>query len=566
MAKDPARRFQAPDEVAQALAPFADAQAARAAATRRDATASAEASTMAAASARRQESPTAPGWRRAEATTLKAASPTLAPAIGDDKPERQTAAAGAQPRRLWLPIAAALAMLAAGAGYLALITYRIQTATGELVIESDDPSIELIVKQGGKQVTIVDTKTSHRIELNVGSYELQLAGGGEGLKLSTETFMLKRGDRTIVTVQREAPKPHPASDLLAGAGTEEVGEIARFQSPHDFVGAAFLLPDGRRVIYASAGGYEKDTWVEPREPALWLGELADPKNPRKFTGAGPGGLSLALSKDGRLALTCGGDKTLRLWDVETGKSRRVRREETGLSRVAFSPDERHAAYVCYDMIRLCDLKMGDELMTFREHSGRIDPLAFCPDGRRLVSGGADDHTIRVWNVETGEEIRQMKHGHGVMSIAVFPDGRRALTGSWDRTIGVWDLETRQQLRRIVGVAEEFGANVAISPDGRRALFGTHYDHAVRLWDLETGEPLERLEGHSSWVNSVAFASDGRRALSSSGDKTVCVWALPPGRPPGAEPPLMEVAHFLGHDRPIEAVVAVSPVGRRLLSG
>ena len=145
--------------------------------------------------------------------------------------------------------------------------------------------------------------------------------------------------------------------------------------------------------------------------------------------------------------TGGNDKTLRLWDVETGKSRRIRREETGIGRVAFSPDERHAAYVCGDTIRLCDLKTGDELMTFRGHSGRIWALAFCPDGRRLVSGGVDDHTIRVWNVETGEEIRQMKHGHGVVSVAVFPDGRRALTGSWDWTIGVWDLETGQRLRR-----------------------------------------------------------------------------------------------------------------------
>ena len=204
---------------------------------------------------------------------------------------------------------------------------------------------------------------------------MQLAGGGEGLKLSTDSFTLKRGDKTVVTVRREprapAPPPKPASDLLAGAGTEEVGEIARFQSPHDLTGAAFLLPDGRRVLYSTGGDYENDQWVAGKDPALWLGDLADPKNPRKFTGHAPGGISLALSRDGRLALTASADKTLRLWDVETGKSRRVRREETGLGPVAFSPDERHAAYVCGDTIRLCDLKTGDELMTFRGHTGGI---------------------------------------------------------------------------------------------------------------------------------------------------------------------------------------------------
>ena len=97
-------------------------------------------------------------------------------------------------------------------------------------------------------------------------------------------------------------------------------------------------------------------------------------------------------------------------------------------------------------------------MTFQGHTGgRIDGIAFCPDGRRIVSGGVD-HTIRVWNVETGEEIRQMRHGDGVTSVAVFPDNRRVLTASWDRTIGIWDLVTGRQLRRIVGVADEFGAS------------------------------------------------------------------------------------------------------------
>ena len=196
--------------------------------------------------------------------------------------------------------------------------------------------------------------------------------------------------------------------------------------------------------FTPPGALPERQWVAGTDPALWLGDLADPKNPRKFTGHGPGRISLALSRDGRLALTASDDKTLRLWDVETGKSRRVRREDEWPRPVSPSrPMSAMPRMSAATTIRLCDLKTGDELMTFRGHTGgRICGIAFCPDGRRIVSGGVDDHTIRVWNVETGEEIRQMEHGHGVTMRRRLPgrppglDGQlglgRSASGTWRR--------------------------------------------------------------------------------------------------------------------------------------
>jgi hypothetical protein len=246
MAKDPAGRFQTPDGVVTALAPYADA--AQHAAT--DLVESAG----------------------ADAPTMPVASPSLEPTVGDPRPAQPASRPRPSLRRPWVRIAAAVAVMAAGVGSMALFTYRIESPRGELVIETDDPSIDVVVKQGGKQVTIVDPKTSDRIELHAGQYELQLAGVGEGMKLSTDSFTLKRGDKTVVTVRREAPKAAPPftpiTDLLAGAGTEEVGEIARFQCANDHVGMAFLLPDSRHVLYSPGGGYENDKWVESKDPAL----------------------------------------------------------------------------------------------------------------------------------------------------------------------------------------------------------------------------------------------------------------------------------------------------------
>ena len=70
-------------------------------------------------------------------------------------------------------------------------------------------------------------------------------------------------------------------------------------------------------------------------------------------------------------------------------------------------------------------------------------------------------------------------------------------------------------------------SVALTPDGRRALSGSK-DKTLRLWDLDTGACLKTLEGHTDWVHSVALTPDGRRALSGSGDKTLRLWDLDTG--------------------------------------
>ena len=100
------------------------------------------------------------------------------------------------------------AAIAAGVLFLALIVagvmvFRITTDTGTIVIETNDPDVQVVVKQGGNQVTILDGKTNKQIELKSGEYELQLAKGADGLQLSTDRLVLKRGEKEIVRIRRE---------------------------------------------------------------------------------------------------------------------------------------------------------------------------------------------------------------------------------------------------------------------------------------------------------------------------------------------------------------------------
>jgi hypothetical protein len=119
-----------------------------------------------------------------------------------------------------------LAAILLGSG----IIYRIATDKGELVMDTQDSNnIEVIVKQGGKRVTIVDPKTDIRIALDAGRYEFQLASDKRTLKLSSEAFRLKRSDKTVVTVRREVLPRLPASQKPA-AGRRADADLELIQA------------------------------------------------------------------------------------------------------------------------------------------------------------------------------------------------------------------------------------------------------------------------------------------------------------------------------------------------
>jgi cytochrome c len=115
------------------------------------------------------------------------------------------------------------------------------------------------------------------------------------------------------------------------------------------------------------------------------------------------------------------------------------------------------------------------------------------------------------------------HGGPVKGVAISPDGRYALTASFDYSVGLWDLQTNTLVRWLEG--HEAAANaVAFLPDGRRAVSaGDDFD--LILWELETGQALRRLEGHQGKLIGVTISPDGRLAASSGWDGMVGLWPL-----------------------------------------
>jgi WD40 repeat protein len=435
----------------------------------------------------------------------------------DPTPVRGKGADGSRRRRWPVAVAALLLALVGLAGAVAV--YRIQTDNGELVIRTDDPDVEVLIKQNGKVVRIIDTKTNKEVKLDSGLYELELKGDPEELKLSLDKVTIRRGETVVATVER---RPQQAG--------EKVGEVRRFVGHDGTVRAVAYSPDGRYVLSGS-GWPAGDKTIR-----LW--EVATGKEVRRFEGHTDQVISVALSADGRRALSASGDGTVRLWDVSTGKGiRRFEGHKGGVIAVAFSPDGRRALSGSFDKtVRLWDVETGQEVHKFEGHNGWVYSVAFSPDGRRAATASADK-TIRLWEVETGKELHTFTgHTNLAQSVAYSPDGRFLLSGGSDKTVRLWEVETGKELYSSEGHKEAI-TSVAFSPDGRRALSGS-WDRTVRLWDVETGTELHCFSGHHDAVWGVAFSPDGRYALSGSGgsyrdgqwsagrDWTLRLWRLP----------------------------------------
>jgi WD40 repeat protein len=196
-------------------------------------------------------------------------------------------------------------------------------------------------------------------------------------------------------------------------------------------------------------------------------------------------------------------------------------------------------------------------LTMRGHTDKVYCATFSADGKYVVSGSVD-HTIRIWDAQSGNLVLGPLEMHTdiVKCVAFSPSGRRIASGFYDHTVWVWDAMTGHA---VAGPLEgHTGAiwSVCFSPNGER-LVSSSWDQTIRVWDPETGDTLlSPLTGHSDVVNDVKFSGDGTRMVSCSDDQTIRVWDTRSGRL--IHGPLRE------HEDPVY-FVAFSLDGKRIVS-
>jgi WD40 repeat protein len=349
---------------------------------------------------------------------------------------------------------------------------------------------------------------------------------------------------------------------------------AIFSGHRDVVDCMDSSPDGRQIV---SGSRDRTARIWDAESGRVLATLV-----------GHEGLIFCVrfSPDGRRIVTGSSDGTARIWDAgrgtELARITVLCESEIGykpaVSSASFTPDGQRVLIVPSDgSIRIWEPESSTESKPLIERQLKTRYSAISRDCRRIfvVLPDPDSEskppieqsgTIAVFDARSGVEVVEIENPAfrwGLSCITLAPDGRRFAIG-YRNEVWVWHAESGALIIKLIGHGA--GVNsVAFASDGRRIVSGSK-DCSIRLWDAETGDNLAIYEDDGygmvigadlvPGVNAVSFSPDGRRILSGSSDHTVKIWDANPK---------VELARREGHALPIQ-VVAFAPDGRRIATG
>jgi WD40 repeat protein len=319
------------------------------------------------------------------------------------------------------------------------------------------------------------------------------------------------------------------------------------------------------------------------EDTVFVLDLAEKRIARAFKEHDCRVRCAAISVDGKRALSGDERGGLVVWEVANARALQwLEGHERRVEGAAFAPDGRLALSGGSDgMVLLWDLSQGRELACLDESRRGILRVAFAPDGRRALSGDSESR-VCMWEVATGRLLWDLPGPDlgPITHLAFSPGGDRALAAGSRRErkgpppIGQWEVASGRRLRTDYESAARGKTTVtcvAFAPDGNHALTAggpvgvpegrsrQFWYTPVHLWDINRGVTQKTFRGHLKWkrtqyeiarfierdrggivtdrnnldpyrfplatVHCVAFAPDGRRALSGANDGTVRIWGL-----------------------------------------
>ena len=250
---------------------------------------------------------------------------------------------------------------------------------------------------------------------------------------------------------------------------------------------------------------------------------------RTIAGHKDGVSQIKYSPDGKLIASASWDKTIKLWNAETGSLiTTLTGHKNGINTIAFSPDGQTLISGGEDKtIKIWDLANNPKLIkTLKGHTDSIKTVTVSSDGKLIASAGYDN-TIKLWN-KTGKLLQTINaHNLAITSLQFTPDSQTLASASSDNTIKLWSIQnsgkTSKLLHTLTGHQDSV-TTINFNADGTVLASGSG-DRNIKLWDTQTGELIKNLHGHTSQINSLAFSSDDQFIISGEEQQGLFWWNL-----------------------------------------
>ncbi len=379
--------------------------------------------------------------------------------------------------------------------------------------------------------------------------------------------------QSLRSIEGATISPNGSQVVLWGGGSAYIYDstgtfVATIDITNEWFYRALFSPDGR-TLYFTAG---KNLYAAP---------TTDFKATRTYAGHTFDVRRLALSIDGKRALTSSGDNTVRLWDTSSGATLRIFRSSRIVSGIGLSQDGQYvlvnyddgtavvyavealqpqSARLVHDFninsvawspdgqylltssnegggakVVLSDVEFGHPAFSLpgtddtMETASNFNNTVFTPDGTGILT--ADNlGRVRLWRTSTGAPQRligRLQDGYAGQWVEVTPDGKNVLVARYEG-ISVFDFNAENaQEQRVFRAPRALLFTMAVSPDGTKVATGSS-DGRIFVWDFASGELLFERREDKSQINAVNFSPDSKRLVTASSDRTIRVFDVATG--------------------------------------
>ncbi len=289
-------------------------------------------------------------------------------------------------------------------------------------------------------------------------------------------------------------------------------------------------PDGKSIVSASADSVIK----------LW--DIRTGKLKREFRGHRSYISSCVFSPNGKMLAS--GGKRVRLWDINSGQLLRVfsGREKEGpqiilyekghnniISSCCFSPDNKKLISSSWDKtIRMWDIKTGKLLKVYKGHTNNVNRCSFDLQGKQVATC-SDDKTVKIWEASPRPNPLTLSgHLQGeIFHCSLNQDETKLASSGSDMSIKIWNLSNGECEKTLVGHFGAVRACYFLNQD--QEILSASYDGKMKLWDIKSGRTIRTYSGHKGRIETCAISPDKKYACSGGKDNTLRIWEIATGK-------------------------------------